>query len=150
VEGVIRYLLDTNLLLYPLDPRDPGKRAQAKALLRRLARRGSAALPVQALSEFASIALRKLTPPLSPEATARQMERLLLAFPALPLTPPVVLEALRGVDRHGFSYYDAQIWALARLQGIPVILSEDFPSGAVLEGVRFLNPLDLSVDLRTL
>lgn len=60
---MIRYLPDTNLLLYPLDPRDPGKLAQAKALLRRLARRGSAALPVQALSGFASIALRKLTPP---------------------------------------------------------------------------------------
>jgi hypothetical protein len=33
----------------------------------------------------------------------------MLAFPLLPLTGPVVLEALRGVREHMLSYYEAQI-----------------------------------------
>ena len=36
--------------------------------------------------------------------------------------------------------WDAQIWAVARLHGIPAILSEDFSSGSVVDGVGFLNP----------
>lgn len=147
---LISYLLDTNLLLYPLDARNPWKQARAKAVLHHLASKGNAALPVQALSEFASVALRKLEPPLSPEEAARQVERLILAFPVFPLTPPVVLEALRGVEAYSLAFYDAQIWAIARLQGIPVVLSEDFPTGAVLESVRFLNPLEPSVAVESL
>jgi len=38
------------------------------------------------------------------------------------------------------SYWDAQIWASARLNQIPLILSEDFDAGAIIEGVRFVNP----------
>jgi hypothetical protein len=34
--------------------------------------------------------------------------RVRLAFPVLPLTGPVVLEALRGVGEHMLSIYDAQ------------------------------------------
>ncbi len=52
----------------------------------------------------------------------------------------VVLEALRGVRDHQLSYYDAQVWATARLNQVPVIFSEDFKPNATLEGVRFVNP----------
>jgi len=34
----------------------------------------------------------------------------------------------------------AQIWAVARLNQVAVIFSEDFNVGAVIEGVRFANP----------
>ena len=147
---MIRYLIDTNVLLYPMDARDPWKQSRAEQLLLHLARTESAALSIQALSEFASVALRKLIPPLSPKEASQQLERLIEAFPVFPLTPAVVLEALRGVERHGLSFYDAQVWAVARLQGIPLILSEDFPSGAVLEGVGFLNPFDPALEVARL
>ncbi|GEM88513.1 PIN domain-containing protein [Meiothermus granaticius] len=137
-----RYLIDTNLLIYPLDARDPKKQKKAAEVLLRLAQEGRAALPVQALSEFASVALRRLSPPLEAEPVRLEIERLMLAFPVLPLTAPVVLEALRGVAQHHLSYYDAQVWATARLYQVPVVLSEDFAMGAVLEGVRFVNPLE--------
>ena len=32
----------------------------------------------------------------------------MLAFPLLPITGPVVLEALRGLREHMLSYYEAQ------------------------------------------
>jgi len=38
------------------------------------------------------------------------------------------------------SFWDAQVWATAKLNQIPVVLSEDFASGCVIEGVQFENP----------
>ena len=141
-----RYLFDTNVLVYAVDPREPAKRDRAREAIRRAVGAGSAALPAQALSEYANVRLKKLRPAVDPGAIGREVERLLLAFPVLPLTGPVVLEALRGVRDHGLSYYDAQIWAIARLGQVGVVLSEDFNPRAVLEGVRFANPLDPAFD----
>ncbi|MGB3632559.1 MAG: hypothetical protein WA982_00810, partial [Rubrobacteraceae bacterium] len=89
-------------------------------------------------------------PPLAPEEVRLEVERLSLAFPMLPLTPLVVAEALRGVQEHSFSYYDAQVWAAARLSEIPMILSEDFNPGATIEGVLFLDPFGSGFELATL
>jgi predicted nucleic acid-binding protein len=144
-----RYVLDTNVLVYALDRREPEKRDRAREVLRRLGTSG-AILPAQVLSEFANVCLRKLEPRPDPAAVQREVERLLLAFPVLPLTGPVVLEALRGVREHLLSYYDAQIWAVARLGQVGVVLSEDFNPGAVLDGVSFANPLDSAFDLLAL
>jgi hypothetical protein len=52
--------------------------------------------------------LRKLEPRPDAEAIRREVERLMIGFPVLALTGPVVLEALRGVREHLLSYYDAQ------------------------------------------
>jgi hypothetical protein len=36
--------------------------------------------------------------------------------------------------------YDAQIWAVARVNGVRHILTEDVPGRAEIEGVRYHNP----------
>ena len=145
-----RYVVDTNVLVYAVDRREPEKRERAREVLRRVGGDGTAALPAQVLSEFANACLRKLEPRPEQEAVRREVERLMLAFPVLPLTGPVVLEALRGVGEHMLSYYEAQIWAVARLGQVGVVLSEDFDPGAVLDGVSFTNPLDPAFDLAAL
>jgi predicted nucleic acid-binding protein len=50
------------------------------------------------------------------------------------------MEAGRGVRDHKLSYFDAQVWATARLNQVPVVFSEDFDDGSILGGVRFVNP----------
>jgi predicted nucleic acid-binding protein len=145
-----RYVVDTNVLVYALDRRQPEKRQRAREVLRRVGTAGTAALPAQVLSEFGGACLRKLEPRPESEAIRREVERLMLAFPILPLTGPVVLEALRGVREHLLSYYEAQIWAVARLGQVAVILSEDFNAGTVLDGVSFTNPLEPDFDLAIL
>jgi predicted nucleic acid-binding protein len=141
-----RYLLDTNLLVYPHDGGEPAKGARSADVLLRLGTAGTAALSAQALSEFSSVLLYKLSPPAAPEEIRAQVERLIASFPVLPLTPFVVLEAVRGVRDHGFSYYEAQIWAAARLAQIPYVLSEDFQEGSTHDGVTFVNPLAAGFD----
>ncbi|MEM1056815.1 MAG: PIN domain-containing protein [Bacteroidota bacterium] len=149
-----RYLLDTNVLVYALDASEPTKQTRALDLIARVGTAGPsgplAALPAQALAEFARVALGKLAPPLTPDEAHRQIELYERAFPVLALTPAVVLEAVRGVRDHSFSYFDAQIWAVARLNQIPVVLSEDFAAGSTVEGITFTDPFDAAFDLATL
>ena len=133
-------LIDTNLLIYAHDANAPDFQARAESLLDHLQQTGRGVLSVQCLAEFASVAMRRLRPPLTAAETYSQVERLMRAYRVLDLTAAVVLEAVRGVREHRLAYYDAQLWAIARLNQIPVILTEDFNTGATLEGVRFVNP----------
>jgi len=144
----VTYLLDTNLLLYPHDETESEKARRASEVLRALSKNGRAALPAQALAEFANVALRKLRLP--DQDVYDQLEDLSRAFPVLPLTEWSVLEALRGVRDHRFSYYDSQVWATAKLNQMPVVLSEAFPGGATVEGVSFVNPFEKDFDLAIL
>ena len=57
-----RYVVDTNVLVYALDRREPEKRERAREVLRRVGGAGTAALPAQVLSEFGGACLRKLEP----------------------------------------------------------------------------------------
>ncbi len=132
-------VLDTNILVYTCDPGEPVKCDQAARVLRALGQSGSGRLSVQGLSEFVSATTRRLRPPLTTSEATQQVERLIATFPIFDRTPMVVLEALRGVRDHQLSFYDAQVWATARLNQVPVIFSEDFNSNATLEGVRFVN-----------
>jgi predicted nucleic acid-binding protein len=131
-------LVDTNVLVYLLDARDARRQERAIEVLVYLEEHEKGALSVQSLSEFASTALKKLEYP--PNDVIVLVDAWRNAFPVYNLTPQIILEATRGVRDHQLSYYDAQIWASARLNQIPVILSEDFQDGQSLEGVRFVNP----------
>jgi len=136
------YLIDTNVLVYLYDAGSPVKRLRAEKVLTHLSQLGTACLSVQTLEEFASVALRTLDPALTPQQVFEQVSLLMDAWPVLHLTPQITLEASRGVRDHRLAYYDAQIWACARLNQIPVVLSEDFQDGSTLEGVRFVNPFE--------
>ncbi|NWF81900.1 MAG: hypothetical protein HXY37_17935 [Chloroflexi bacterium] len=71
----------------------------------------------------------------------------MLAWTVFDTSALVVLEAARGVRDHHLNYWDAQVWATARLFQLPVVLSEDVAPGATLEGVRFVNPFDAAFQL---
>ena len=131
-------LLDTNILIYTFDPRDEARQEQAIAILLKLEEDEKGCLSTQCLSEFASAAMTKLG--LSADEIMAKINDWQNAFPVFNLTPQIVLEATRGVRDHKLSYYDAQIWASARLNQVPVIFTEDFQDGQTLEGIRFINP----------
>ena len=135
-------LLDTNVLVYSVDQRFEDKRRRALDVIERLSGLESATLSVQVLAEFFNVSTRKLVPPLSAEQAIDKVEVFMQLFPTFALTPLIVTEAARGVRDHQFSYYDAQLWATARLNQIPLIFSEDFNSGSTIEGVTFVNPFE--------
>lgn len=71
-----------------------------------------------------------------------RIQNYILAWEVVEVTGAIVLEAIRGVKEYQLSFWDAQIWATAKLNQISVVYSEDFNVGAIIEGVRFINPLD--------
>jgi predicted nucleic acid-binding protein len=142
-----RVLVDTNVLVYAYDRSQPEKQQQALAVLDQLAQDDAGALTTQILAEFFVTVSRKLAAPLSVADAYTRIENLLLAWTVFETSALVVLEAARGVRDHQLSYWDAQIWATARLFQLPVVLSEDFATGSTLEGVRFVNPFDATFQL---
>jgi predicted nucleic acid-binding protein len=60
----------------------------------------------------------------------------------LQVTTEVILAAARAVRDHRLNFRDAQLWASAKINGVDTIFSEDFNSGSMLGGVRFVNPFE--------
>ena len=75
------FVVDTSVLVYALDRREPEKRERAREVLRRVGGAGTADLPAQVLSEFGDACSRKLEPRPDPTTVRREVERLMLAFP---------------------------------------------------------------------
>lgn len=141
-----KFLVDTNVLVYAYDNADLRKQEKAFVILDELSGSGKGALSVQILAEFVVTVTRKITMPLDFTEAQRSVENYLRSWPVLDLTGFIVLEAVRGIRQYQFSYWDAQVWATARLNQIPAVLSEDFTSGRNIEGVTFINPFSVDFD----
>jgi predicted nucleic acid-binding protein len=140
-------LIDTNVLVYSLDTDEAEKRRCAQALLRSLQVRRAGVVCAQVLGEHHSVVRRRFAHVHGPGEATAATERWARTFPVCDTTLRVVLEALRATVRYQMPYYDAQVWAVARVNRIPLVLSEDFADGAIIEGVRFANPFAAGFDL---
>ncbi len=135
-----RILIDTNVVVYAYDRSEPIKQVQALGVLNELAASRKGILSSQVLIEFHNAVTRRIADPLTSEEAHERVRNMIMAWPVLDITPLIVLEAARGALQHQMRIWDAQIWATARLNQIPVIFSEDFSDGAVVEGIRTVNP----------
>ena len=133
-------LLDTNVLVYAWDPGDGEKQERAQQLLRDLQPDGNTALSAQVLGEFFRVVTGKLSPPVPAGDAHDLVAWFSQSFKVWAIDEMVVMEAARGVRDHRLSYWDAQIWATARLRGGRIVLSEDFQDGLVVEGITFVDP----------
>ncbi len=144
-----KIMVDTNVLLYAYDRGEPSKQPQALAVLNHLAVDGLGVLTSQILAEFFVNATRRLRPPLTTEEAYGCIQNYLLSWEILENTGPIVLEAVRGVRTYQLAYWDAQIWASAKMNQIPVVFSEDFGDAVIIEGVRFVNPFSAGFNLES-
>ena len=136
-------LVDTNLLVYRVDPRFPAKQAIATRILREGLERGTCAIPHQAIVEFVAVVTRPLQdgmPLLSPAEAWREAEDLLVTASVLYPTEAVVRTALRGAAVYQLSWFDAHLWAFAETYELAELLSEDFQHGRLYGTVRIVNP----------
>lgn len=140
-------LIDTNVLVYAHDLAEEKKRTQAIRVIDNLQKARLGCLSIQCVSEFFNTVTRIQRQILALEEAIEQAQVLINSFPVFPLTSMVVLDAISGSKKYKIPYYDAQIWACAHLNQIPLIFSEDFLNGQTLEGVRFVNPFLESFEL---
>jgi predicted nucleic acid-binding protein len=141
------YLIDTNILVYAYDVGEPDKRARAISVLDHVFQLRCGALTTQVLSEFFVTVTRKLEQPLSTDEAERSVRNYSASWPVFAVGASDVAMAIRGVRRHGLSYWDSLIWAVAKNQGPNHVLSEDFSSESRIDGVRFTNPLRSGFEL---
>lgn len=135
-----KVLIDTNLLVYAYDNSEPAKQQTALTVLDNLVTSGSGLISTQILSEFFVTVTRKIPDPLTLEQAEQRAINFSQIWPVLTVTGMIALEAVRGARVHGFSYWDALVWATARLNQAGLIFSEDFSHDQLVEGVRFVNP----------
>ena len=133
----MRSLLDTNILVYADAADAPAKQARAISLIRQHRAAGTAVLCTQVLQEFVNVALRKLR---LPPALVRERLAFYRRFDLVPTTPDLLAGALDLHLLHSLSFYDALIVQAASSGGCRQLLSEDMQHGAVIGGVRIVNP----------
>jgi len=138
-------LIDTNILVYRIDPRDPLKRRIAQNLLREGLLDDSIVLPHQAVIEFVAAASKPCRDlggePLLPLAEALiEAESLGRQFRMLYPDAQVLTAAMYGCATYGMSWFDAHLWAYAQCFGLAEIVSEDFQHGRHYGNVRVVNP----------
>ena len=136
-----KVLVDTNILVYAYDNSDPKKQPRALTTLNQLFDTNRGIISTQILGEFFITVTRKIPDPLTIEEGINSLQNYIRAWTIVEITPMIILEAARGVKDYQLNFWDAQVWATARLNQIGVIYSEDFNTGSFLEGVQFINPL---------
>lgn len=129
-------LIDTNILIYAWDTSDRAKQNNAIAAIQNYGHHGY--LSVQNISEFSSFMIRNGCDLQLLQETISDYSKLMTI---LPVTSLDITTAIRGVQQYKMSFWDAQIWAVALHNNIPIIISEDGPSNQTIEGVTYWNPL---------
>lgn len=143
-------LVDTNVLVYRFDPRDPVKQQRATELLEAGLRDRSLCLAHQSIVEFVAVMTRPLKS-LAGSAVGEQAlmpvdlalseaEILLRQWDVIYPTHEVLMTAMRGMTHYRLQWFDAQIWAIAEVYGLDEVLSEDFQHGRHYGRVRAVNP----------
>lgn len=138
-------LVDTNVLVYRFDPRDPAKQRRATALLEEGIAARSIVVAHQSLLEFVAAVTRPQRalgggPLLAMPEALLEAENLMAQLDVLYPSRDVLVTAMRGTAAYGLAWFDAQIWAVAEVYGLGELLSEDFQHGRHYGGVRAVNP----------
>lgn len=136
----MRFSLDTNLLVYAVD-RDAGDRHRHVLDIVRRARNRDCILTLQSLAElFRTLTGPKLKVPAAQAADIVQAWQ--DAVPVVAADASCLTDAMDAVIHHGWSFWDAMIWATAKKHGCRILFSEDGHAGRTLGGVTIVNPFD--------
>jgi predicted nucleic acid-binding protein len=133
-----RLFVDTNILIYALDPDDPLKRQLSADLLRQTISNRSLTLSPQSLNECYRVLTqrRRLMPP----DQARGFIRTLAPWAIAPLDARTTERAFAVQDETGASWWDSLLLAAALLAECRLFVSEDLQDGREVSGMRIASP----------
>jgi len=133
--------VDTNILIYARDPRDPAKQAVATSLLSSLT---EAILVWQVACEYIA-ASRKLEKFGCDRAQAlADVTDMREAWETVLPTWSVMDRATQLLTKYQLSFWDAMIIAACLESGVTRLYSEDFATSAQAEGLEIVNPFKTS------
>ena len=131
------FFVDTNVLLYAVDPADGGKRELARRWADALWASGAGRISWQVLNEFYANAMRKLR---TPVPGARTTVETLAQWQPVGFGLGLIHRAWYWTDQAGTPYWDSLIVASAEAAGCAYLLSEDFQAGRKFGDITVVNP----------
>ena len=137
--------VDTNVLLYAVDPRQPNKQARAQAWLQHCWRHDCGRISTQVLHELFTN-LRRVAPSLAVE-DARRLVREYRAWTPWIVDDETVDSAWQLQDRFSFNYWDALMVSAAQHMGCTLLLTEDLQHDLQIDNLRIVNPFRADIGL---
>jgi predicted nucleic acid-binding protein len=136
-----KVFVDTNILVYAIERSDAQRKKKARDLLKRLEQSASIFVSTQVLQEFYVAATRKLG---MDQLLAKEITREWRRFNVVAITEDTIDEATDISILNKLSFWDALIVTAARIARCKILYSEDFNSGQIITGVKFVNPFKQS------
>ncbi len=137
-----RLFVDTNILIYALDPADPLKQQVSADLLRTAIRTRTLTLSPQNLNECYRVLTQRRR--LIPVARVRGYIQTLAPWAIAPLDAKTTERAFAIEDEVGTSWWDSLLLASALLAECRLFISEDLQDGRDIDGMRIANPFTAS------
>jgi predicted nucleic acid-binding protein len=134
-----RVFVDANILVYAYDASARDKHRIARKELSDLWDSGEGLISTQVLQEF-YVAITKKVPRPADSELAKVIIQDLLQWRVVINDGQSILDAIDIQRQHRLDFWDALIIQSAIKGGAEVLLSEDFESGRLIEGVRITNP----------
>lgn len=136
---VSKVFIDTNILIYAMDNRDPHRRAKARTALARLGVDPACVISTQVMQEFYVAATGKLK---SDPLTVKQVLQSFQVWEVVVLNSALIFDAIDCSILNRISLWDALIVAAAASARCETLWSEDLSPGQIIRGVRIVNPLE--------
>jgi predicted nucleic acid-binding protein len=134
------FFLDTNILIYDLEGKDPLKQPIATGLIQEAMREGTGLISFQVVQECLNVAIQKARQPLTRVEAERYLEIVLSPLCLIYPSEPLYRKALSLKERWRYSFYDSLIIAAALTAGCDTLYTEDMQHGQVIEDLKIINP----------
>lgn len=135
--------IDTNVLVYQVDARDPQKQAIAERIVRQALLTGDGCISFQVVQEWLNTVTRKAAIPLGLPQAQAFLDTVLAPLCAVSSSVGLYRRSLDLQQRWQFSFYDSLIVAAALESGCTRLLSEDLQHGQRIESLVIENPFKL-------
>lgn len=133
------YFLDTNILVYLLDPTTL-KQSVSQQLVGGALKNQKGFISIQVVQEFLNLATGKFAIRTSSENTKEFMQRVLLPLCRIYTNGDLLTLALDIHSEYKYSFYDSLIISAAIQGGSTRLYSEDLQSGQKVRGMEIVNP----------
>lgn len=136
-----KFFLDTNILIYSFDSKNPIKQQRAQHLIAQALSCQEGVISFQVVQEFLNAARRKFINPLSITDCQTYLTQVLM--PLCQIYPQLEFykEALIIEERYKYSFYDSLILTAALQAHCQILYTEDLQTGQLIERtLKIVNP----------
>lgn len=136
-----KVLVDTNLLVYSVNPPEGEKYRKSVAAIVELIKRQEFCVGAQNLAEFCRVVSEKVEPAQNPDDIRQWVRSFRKSGDVLPYTGGSVLSALAISQAEGIHFFDALLVAVMREHGVDEIWTENNRDFGKVRGLKCKNPL---------